>query len=420
VTANPVLAENVKKYHDNGKLKEAYTTDKDSRKSGSYKSFYESGKNRIQCRYAKGKLNGPYTEYHEDGKPKAKKTFKQGKLSGKVSIYDSQGKVVHRAAFTKGKTYLYGDSSSRTPFEVYGAPRDEIVAKIKELRPKKYKGSKYQGKKYVAKPSTKSLYTAGSPRKQYLEDSLRELEVYRYLCGIGYELELDDQMNVLAQHAALISARNGKLSHTPSRPDDMPSKLFDLCRQGAKACNLHQEWKSMVTSIEGYMDDSDPTNIERVGHRAWCLSPWTKKTGLGEVNGYFGLHTGDRSRTIRGALLDTILFPNKGHFPIEYFGRRYAWSVTFPTGKYGAPKESELDVKVWTLDDEFMKQKELKLDYAAPRTESYGMGAGIIFRPVIKGSIEDLKVLVSIRFGPAGKHRVSIDYVVDFFSKENS
>lgn len=253
-----------------------------------------------------------------------------------------------------------------------------------------------------------------------MEDSLRHLEVYCYLCGLGYELELDEPVNSLAQHAALISAMNKELSHTPSRPEEMSAKLFSLCAQGAKACNLHQERDHLVSSIEGYMDDSDPTNIERVGHRSWCLSPWMKNTGLGEVKGYFGLHTGDRSRTIRGAVVDTILFPNKGHFPIEYFGRRYAWSVSFPTGKYGTPKKSELDVRVWTLDDEFMKQKELKLDYVAPRTKSDGVGAGVIFRPVIKESLKDLKVMVSIRFGPTGKNRVSIDYVVDLFSLAKS
>jgi len=411
-------AETITSKHDNGKLKEKYSTDKNGKKQGSYTSYYESGKKKVRCRYSGGRLNGRYTEYHETGKTRLEKTYKKGQLSGTVTLYDENGAVLHRAAYKKGRAFLYGGPRSRTPFALHPVPRDKIIEKVIELRPRNYEGGRYKKEKFEVEGKARQPYVAGTLEKEYLQDSLRHLQVYRFLCGLKYDLELHEPFNELAQHAALVSAANRKLDHDPGRPPGMDPAVFELGSRGAGRSNLHQEQGSLLDAIDGFMADEDPSNIEGVGHRAWCLSPLMRRTGLGDCDSYQAMYAFDRSRTIRGKVLDTVLFPNQGHYPVEYFHPTWPWSVTFPTGKYGVPKKSELEVEVWELDEDLIKKKRLELEYLGVRAESYGMGHGIIFRPKLDATspLTGKKLLASLRWGPTAKSTVGVDYVVDFFS----
>ena len=116
-----------------------------------------------------------------------------------------------------------------------------------------------------------------------------------------------------------------------------------------------------------------------------------------------------------------MFFPARGYYPSEYFGWNWPWSVTFPTGRYSVPKKSELRVEVWQLDKELMKISKLRLDYLGVRSESFGMGHGVIFRQVIfsRFSLAGNIFLVSLRWGATAKSTVGLDYVVHFFSIDN-
>ena len=404
--------------YDNGKTEEKYSTNKNGRKHGSYASYYESGKKKVRCRYSEGLLNGNYTEYHENGKTRLKKSYKKGQLSGLLILYDEEGAVLHRAVYKKEQIFLFGGPRSQTPFVVYPVPREKIIEKVAELKPRNHEGKKYTKEKFEVKGSSKQPYSAGVLKKEYLQDSLRQLQVYRFLCGLKYDLELHDSFNELAQHAALISAANAKLDHAPKCPPGMAPNVFALCSQGAGSTNLHQERASLLSAINGFMADDDSSNIAGTGHRAWCLNPLMRRTGLGDCDRYQAMYSFDSSRTIRGKVLDTVLFPSKGHYPVEYFHSNWPWSVTFPTGKYGIPQKDDLKVEVWELDKGLMKKKKLELDYLGVRSESYGMGHGVIFRPVLNSTSELIgkKFLASLRWGPTAKSTVGVDYVVHFFS----
>ena len=420
VTA-PLRAETVTRNHPNGNLAEKYSTDKDGRKHGSYASDYKSGKKKIRCRYSSGQLNGSYTEYYENGKTRIKKSYKKGQLSGTLTSYDEAGSVVHKAVYKKEQVVLYGGPRSQAPYAAYPVSRDKIIKTVTALRPRNYRGKNYTEEKFEVKSSSRPPYRAGVLKKEYLQDSLRQLQVYRFLCGLKYDLELHSPFNKLAQHAALISAANRKLDHSPRRPAGMSPEVFALCSQGAGSSNLHQQQASLLTAINGFMADEDPSNIAAVGHRAWCLNPQMRRTGLGECNNYQAMYSFDNSRTSRGKTIDTVFFPARGYYPSEYFGWNWPWSVTFPTGKYSVPKKSELRVEVWQLDKELMKISKLKLDYLGVRSESFGMGHGVIFRPVIfsRFSLAGNIFLVSLRWGATAKSTVGLDYVVHFFSIDN-
>ena len=418
LVTTPLRSETVTTMYGNGNIEEKYTTNKDGRKHGSYASYYESGKKKVRCRYSSGQLNGSYTEYHENGKIRLKKSYKKGQLSGTLALYDEEGAVLHRAAYKKEQVFLYGGPRSLTPYVVYPLPRKKIVETVTALRPRNYEGKNYTKEKFEVEASSKQPYSAGVLKKEYLLDSLRQLQVYRFLCGLKYALELHAPFNELAQHAALISAANDKLDHAPKRPPGMAPGVFALCSQGAGSSNLHQERASLLSAINGFMADEDPSNIAGVGHRAWCLNPLMRRTGLGDCDRYQAMSSFDSSRIFRGKVLDTVLFPSKGHYPVEFFHSNWPWSVTFPTGRYGVPQKSELKVEVWELDKDLMKKKKLELDYLGVRSENYGMGHGVIFRPVLNSTSELVgkKFLASLRWGKTAKSTVGIDYVVHFFS----
>ena len=411
-------SEAVTRNHPNGNLAEKYSTDKDGRKHGSYSSYYESGKKKVRCRYSSGQLNGSYTEYHDNGKTRIKKSYKKGKLSGNLTLYNKEGSVVHKAVYKKDQVILYGGPRSAAPYPVYPLPREKITEGVTRLRPRDYLGTRYTKEKYEVRGVSRQPYSAGVLKKEYLLDSLRQLQVYRFLCGLKYDLELHRPFNELAQHAALVCAANRKMSHSPRRPPGMAADVFALCSKGAGSSNLHQQQASLLSAINGFMADEDASNIAATGHRAWCLNPQMRRTGLGECDRYQAMYAFDNSRSARGKTIDTIFFPSRGYYPVEYFGWNWPWSVTFPTGKYSVPKKSELKVEVWQLDNELLKVVKLRLDYLGVRSEAFGMGPGVIFRPVLfsRGSLAGNIFLVSLRWGTTAKSAVGIDYVVHFFS----
>src|SRR5438045_1192356 len=82
-------------------------------------------------------------------------------------------------------------------------------------------------------------------------------------------------------------ARLGRLDHDPRNPG-LPEDQYQLARKAAGSSNLGWFGKgqsdSLALSVDMFMDDSDETNIDRVGHRRWCLNPAMKKVGFGQAD----------------------------------------------------------------------------------------------------------------------------------------
>jgi hypothetical protein len=52
----------------------------------------------------------------------------------------------------------------------------------------------------------------------------------------------------------------------------MDDKRYQQGVEGAGHSNLAVSG-AVVDSVDNYMDDSDPGNVGRLGHRRWCLNP---------------------------------------------------------------------------------------------------------------------------------------------------
>lgn len=244
------------------------------------------------------------------------------------------------------------------------------------------------------------------------------LKQYRYICGVPYEdIQWDNQLAVLAQKAALVCAKLNKMTHTPEKPAGMSDEDYDLAKKGAGQSNLFQGRVHPVSCVDGWMDDSDDKNIDRVGHRRWCLNPGMLKTAFGTEGGFAAMHAHDHSRQSVPDW-DFVACPARGYMPAELFGKRQAWSVSPNMGKYAPPKKDGVQVSIKPANEKCEPAgAALKLDYFNVENGGFGSGAAIIFRPEGLNLAADARYLVEIT-GLANKNGqpATIRYLVHFIN----
>lgn len=266
---------------------------------------------------------------------------------------------------------------------------------------------------FSVQPSTSSPYAVGSLDDESLQNALNTLNCMRYIAGIN-EVSLNSEYNEYAQAAALVNSVHNEITHYPTQPDDMPNDIFALAEYGASHSNLFCTISSrpiilnVSYSIIGYMDDSDASNISRVGHRRWCLNPAMLETGFGASNNHSAMYAFDQQRS---ATETGVCWPAK-NMPIEYFDSDIAWSISM--GK--SVNESAVSVTLTRKSD--MKEWNFNSSSADGdfyvNNQLYGQKGCIIFRPQI-----DL-------YNPGDVFDVSItgldtpvEYTVNFFSLDD-
>lgn len=157
-----------------------------------------------------------------------------------------------------------------------------------------------------------------------VHEATQLLNIYRFLCGVPFEVEADVTFSKNATLAALACKKNGGLSHTIGSFTDR--------------CNLSSVG-SVVYSVPQYIEDSGANNREMRGHREWCLNPPMGKVGFGSGgDSYSAMWCMDNSGKKRPR--DSWTYPGKGLFPLKYMHGN-AWSL------YGMEKpKSAAEVKV--------------------------------------------------------------------------
>jgi hypothetical protein len=231
---------------------------------------------------------------------------------------------------------------------------------------------------------------------------LARMRQYRYLCGVPFEtLAFNARQGELALAAAGICARLDKLTHAPERPPGMTDAEYQLGKDGAGQSNLFMGRTDPSGCVDGWMDDSDPSNIDRVGHRRWILNPAMGTTAFGAEGKYAAMYAFDGSLKSVPEW-DVVTYPTRGPMPVQFFGARHAWSISFNTRKYAIPPQSELAVSIRALNAKAEPQGDaLTLDYVHLDTAGFGSGAAMIFRP------KDLPL------GQAGSYAVTLTGVKD-------
>ena len=130
------------------------------------------------------------------------------------------------------------------------------------------------------------------------------------------------------------------------------------------------------------MDDSDERNIDRVGHRRWCLNPAMGKSAFGAYGNQAAMYAFDASnRDVPD--WDFVAYPARGYMPTSFFGPKHAWSVSPNKSKYATPVQAKIKVTLQPVSPVKFAPTgpALKLDYFKVDTGGFGSGPAIIFRP---------------------------------------
>ncbi len=179
---------------------------------------------------------------------------------------------------------------------------------------------------YVTEPSVTAPYAAGELTEATRQDALHALNIYRYIAGVP-EVSITDKAQKHAQAAALVTAINRRLQHSPECPAGMDKELYGLAVYGAFNSNLAAFGNKISGTIRAYMTEKngDPD----FGHRRQLLDYDYKEAGFGMAQSTSGTYY---SATFVDANLKedkVIAYPGQNQ-PLEYFGTGYAWTVIIP------------------------------------------------------------------------------------------
>jgi hypothetical protein len=261
----------------------------------------------------------------------------------------------------------------------------EIKTKWQQYKPK------LVTKAFVETPLITKPYKAGSLTPEFLTNGLNTFKFVRYLAGLSENIVYTNELNDLGQHGAVILARLGQLTHTPSKPNDMDQTFYKKAYESTSSANIHMSSATSSTlqeAVKSFCDDSDEGNIDRLGHRRWMLNPQLGKVGFGyatsSTGSFIPIQVFDKSNTEK-IDMDYVLWPNKGYFPSSFFMTTQAWSVSLNPDSYNLSKCKPTvkltcinNGKEWTFS---VSDKNKKGKYFNIEKSNFGLPYCIIFRP---------------------------------------
>ena len=299
-------------------------------------------------------------------------------------------------------------------YELDYPTQEEIRQKYSEME-----FSVLKNVEYTKDYSTKKPYDMGDISLDDRIQALNSVNFCRYLAGLPADVTLNDFYNVTTQAASLVNASNDVLTHYPSQPSEMSDELYKLGSNGAKSSNIASGFSNITSSvIDGYVADTDASNINRVGHRRWVLNPAMKQTGFGFVKNYTAMYAFDRTRS-ESFTGDYVTWPPK-NMPNEIYTQSsygYAFSVSL-NSSYEYPSLENITVdlsskllnKSWHLDK---TSTDMKTNYLTVNNDGYGMNRCIIFN--VGQFPENDTVSVKINGLKKDGISTSISYDVNFF-----
>jgi len=355
---------------ESGKVRAKYAT-KAGEKHGPYAIHFESGKISERGEYKLGKLTGTQSIFSVNGKTLSTANFTEGELSGTVSDYSTNGTKLASSTYKDGKL---------TNVRVFTGTRMVMEQDVKEAEMFPRRLSEIQSQlETINAPSAKKLIGEDADR----EAALRRLRSYRAVVGVPHEVELDDTYNKHTKTGAELLQAHGKLSHTPPNPG-WPEEKYKFGFKGTSSSNIYNGSGSLAASVDAYMDDSDPGNIDRVGHRRWCLNPFMLKTGFGKSpnGGFSAMWSFDGGRK-EVPDWDFVAYPPPGFAASNYFSNHHAWSVTPNPKKYAKLDPDIVKATVYRKTDKSPDKpgEKLELGYNKAETGGFGAGPALIFRP---------------------------------------
>jgi hypothetical protein len=419
-----------------GAVKLRYAVDEREQKHGLCEQFAANGTRVLAAHYAHGKREGESREWTEDGKLLRAQQFFQDQLNGRSEEYAPDGSAIAAGDYRDGKRqgrWIETDPATqrRRTAEyraglLHGPLRVTVGEKV--LSRQTWKDGELQQlddiqpfpvpqqtlcKELAAILAQPAPADPKDPLAVARLEALHRLQAYRHLCGLPWrELVLVPEWNLRCDAAAEICRALGHLEHRPTRPPDFDPARFELGYEGASHSNLSISG-SLPRSVDSYMDDSDPSNIDRIGHRRWCLNPVLRKTGFGSADGFHAMWSMDDSGKAPKGLAD-VFYPPRGYVPVDMFAAGRAFSIALLRG--GEPKKDALVARVQALDDDYVASgAPLPLDWCSLAGGGYGGAPCLVFRARDLVVEPGRKYLVDVSTD-AGKTS-AFRYVVEFCAR---
>lgn len=269
-------------------------------------------------------------------------------------------------------------------------------------------------------PKTSAPYAAGSLSDEAIAITQNRMNVMRRLAGVP-NVVATAELNNLSQHGAVLLAGGKVFSHKPPKPADMDEAFYQLAYEGTNSGNIAGGY-TLTGAIEGFMEDSDASNIEKVGHRLWMLDEKLGKTGFGYAGRYMVLNVISDNNEGVGCDYDFISWPASGSFPNELFSKDTAWSVTLNSTRYLPPTASDLTVtlrsaasgKTWTFNGGTSYTPSSSGLYFNLRTD-WSRKSTIIFRPDGISAYDGVYTVIVEGLKSCYGRTVSFEFDVDFF-----
>lgn len=432
-TPPPAARERIDTY-PSGATQRRYEVDEEGRQHGRCEEFTETGTRTRLATYRHGVLDGEWKEWAPDGHKLRSFNYQAGALHGHCEEYHDNGRTASAGDYQKGLRqgkWLLSDRdgvrkqvSEYQKGQLHGPLR--ITLRDKVLTKQMWRdGDLLQLDDLPPLPiAQRALLTELraivdaplpplDPKDALAADrhaALRRLAAYRRLCGLPFaELSLVPDWNLRCDAAAEVCRRLGHLDHTPEQPPGFDAARYKLGYEGASHSNL-AAGGSLESSVDQWMDDSDASNIDRIGHRRWCLNPPLQKVGFGHDGGYSAMWSMDESGG-SPRNLEFVCYPPHGYTPVDLFSANRAFSVGFRKGS--VPKKADLRVSVIPLDEDWLPAAApLELDWCAPAEGGFGNVPCIVFRPV--GIDVTIGRRYRIEVGKAGEKEPLLWYLVAF------
>lgn len=248
--------------------------------------------------------------------------------------------------------------------------------------------------------------------------ALNTIKLIRFIAGISDNIYLSDEYIEKAHAAAFVNHANGTLSHYPSMPSGINETYAKLGIQASQDCNLakynHPNVSMKYAILDGWMDDSDSTNIQNLGHRRWILSPKLGMVGFGAVTDdkatYSAMYVTDRSSVHQDN--KAICWPAE-NMPTSLFNANQPWCISLGS----QVNIDEVKVRLIRFSDNrnwYFSKESSDGDFYISNLD-YGQKGCVIFRPAGINKYDDgetFYVMVS------GIGEDTISYTVDFFDLE--
>ena len=271
---------------------------------------------------------------------------------------------------------------------------------------------------YDTAPSTSAPYATGKVKTSALQAACDRLNALRRIAGLP-PVTLDTALCQNGQYGAVIMAANNQLSHSPSKPAGMDDSFYKQAYEACSSSNIYSG-RILTYAVDGFMNDSDGGNIDRLGHRRWQLNPTMGKVGFGVAGRYCTEKVFDRSG--QGCAYDYISWPASGNFPTELLDKDQAWSVSLNPDEYAAPSASAITItlsgggKSWTFrgSDRYTAASSGK--YFNVNNAGYGVNNCIIFRPDGVASYTGTYTVKIDGLRTKNGSTAPLEYTVDFFS----